>query len=57
MITSEGFGLIAELIAAASLIATLTGFAIKRSQLWLISVVIIFMILIVAVTMVIDSST
>jgi hypothetical protein len=57
MITSEGFGLIAELIAAAMLIATLIGFAITRSQLWLISVVITFMILIVAATIVIDSST
>ena len=54
MITSEGFGLIAELIAAAMLIATLTGFAITRSQPWLISVVITFMILIVAVTIVIE---
>jgi hypothetical protein len=57
MITSQGFGLIAELIAAVLLIAALTGFAIQRSQPWLIGLVIAFMILIVAMTIVVDSST
>jgi uncharacterized membrane protein YccC len=57
MITSQGFGLIAELIAAVLLIASLTGFAIQRSQPWLAGVAIAFMILIVAMTIVVDSST
>jgi hypothetical protein len=57
MITSQGFGLIAELIAAVLLIATLTGFVIQRSQPWLVGVAIAFMILIVAMAIVVDSST
>jgi hypothetical protein len=57
MITSEGFGLIAELIAAVLLIAALTGIAIQRSQAWLVGLVIAFMMLIVAMTVVVESST
>ncbi len=57
MITSQGFGLIAELIAAALLIAALTGLVIRRSQPWLVAVTIAFIILIVAMTIVVDSST
>jgi hypothetical protein len=57
MITSQGFGLIAELIAAVLLIAAFTGFTIQRSQPWLVGVAIAFMILIVAMTIVVDSST
>ena len=36
MITSQGFALIAELIAAALLIAALTGFTVRRSLPWLV---------------------
>jgi hypothetical protein len=56
MITSQGYGLIAELIATALLIAALTGFFVRRSKSWLAGVTMAFMILIVAATAVIDSS-
>lgn len=55
MITSQGYGLIAELIAAALLIATLTGLFVKRSRPWLVGVTIALVILAVAATMVIAS--
>jgi hypothetical protein len=57
MITSQGFGLITELIAAALLTATLAGFAVRRSQPWLVGVAIASIILVVAVTIVINSTT
>ncbi len=57
MITSQGFGLIAELIATVLLIAALIGFTVQRSQPWLVGAAIAFMILIVAVTIVIEPST
>ena len=57
MITSQGFGLIAELIAAALLIAALTGLIIRRSQPWLVGVTVALVILVVAVTIIINSST
>ncbi len=57
MITSQGFALIAELVAAVLLIAALSGFVIQRSQPWLVGVAIAFMILIVAMIIVADSST
>ena len=57
MITSQGYGLIAELIATALLIAALTGFFVQRSKPWLVGVTMAFMILIVAATVVIASST
>jgi len=57
MITSQGYGLIAELIATALLIAALTGFFVQRSKPWLVGVTMAFMILIVAATAVIASST
>ena len=57
MITSHGYGLIAELIAAALLLITLSGFAVQRSQSWLAGVAIAFVALIAAVTIVIQSST
>ena len=57
MITSQGYGLIAELIAAALLLITLSGFAVQRSQSWLAGVAIAFVALIAAVTIVIQSST
>jgi len=57
MITSQGYGLIAELIATASLITALAGFLIHRSKPWLVGVTMAFMLLIVAATAVIASST
>jgi uncharacterized protein YacL len=57
MITSEGFGLIAELIAAVLLIAAITGFAVRRTARWLLGVAITFTMLIAAVTILIESST
>ena len=57
MITSQGYGLIAELIATALLIAALTGFFVQRSKPWLVGVTMAFMILIVAATVIIASST
>jgi uncharacterized membrane protein YgaE (UPF0421/DUF939 family) len=57
MITSQGFGLIAELIAAASLIAALMGLIIRRSQPWLVGVTAALVILVAAVTIIINSST
>jgi hypothetical protein len=57
MVTSQGYGLIAELIATALLIATLIGFFVQRSKLWLVGVTMAFMLLIVTATLVIASST
>jgi hypothetical protein len=57
MITSQGFGLIAELIAAALLLITLAGFAVQRSPSWLAGVAIALVALVAAVTIVIQSST
>lgn len=57
MITSQGYGVIAELIATALLIAALTGFFVQHSKPWLVGVTMAFMILIVAATVVIASST
>ncbi len=57
MITSQGFALIAELVAAILLIAALSGFVFQRSQPWLVGVAIAFMILMVAMIIVADSST
>jgi F0F1-type ATP synthase assembly protein I len=57
MITSQGFGLMAELIAAALLIAALIGFTVQGSKPWLLGIGMAIVILIAAVTIVIDSST
>ena len=57
MVTSQGYGLIAELIATALLIATLIGFFVQRSKPWLVGVTMAFMLLIVTATLVIASST
>jgi multidrug efflux pump subunit AcrB len=57
MITSHEYGLIAELIAAALVIAALTGLFVQRSKPWMIGVTIPFVILTVAATVVIASST
>jgi glycerol uptake facilitator-like aquaporin len=57
MITPQGYGLIAELIATALLIAALTGLFVRRSKPWLVAVTIAFMILIVAVAVIVASST
>jgi hypothetical protein len=57
MITSQGYGLIAELLATALLIAALTGFFVQRSKPWLVGATMAFTILIVAATVLIASST
>ena len=57
IITSHGVGLIAELIATFLLIAALTGFMIKRSQPWLVSLVVATVILVAAVTIVVEATT
>jgi hypothetical protein len=57
MITAEGFGLIAELITAALLLVALTGFIVRRTRPWLVGVAITLAMLIMAVTIVIESST
>jgi membrane protein YdbS with pleckstrin-like domain len=57
MITSQGYGLIAELIAAALLIAALTGLFVHRSKPWPVGATMAFVILAVAATVVIASST
>jgi hypothetical protein len=57
MITSQGYGLIAELIAAALLIVALTGLFVQRSKRWLVGVTMAFVILTVAATVVIASLT
>jgi hypothetical protein len=57
MVTSQGYGLIAELIAIVLLIAALTGFCLQRSKPWLVGVSTAFMILVVAAMVVIASST
>jgi hypothetical protein len=57
MITSEGMGLIAELIAAVLLIAAVAGFAVRRTGPWLVGVGITFTMLIAAVALLIASST
>lgn len=57
MVTLQGFALIAELAAAIWLIVALAGFAISRTKPWLMGSAVAFIALIVAVTMLIESST
>lgn len=57
MITSQGYGLIAELTAAALLVAALTGLFVQRSKPWLVGVTMLVVILAVAAIVVIASST
>ena len=57
MITSQGYGLIAESIAAALLIVALSGLLVQRSKPWLVGVTMAFVILTAAATVVIASST
>jgi hypothetical protein len=57
MITSQEFGLIAELFTAVLLVAARTGFFVRRSQPWLVGAAIAFVILIFALTLIIDAST
>ena len=57
MITSEGIGLIAELIAAVLLIAAIFGFAVRRTGPWLVGVAITFTMLMAAATILIEAST
>jgi hypothetical protein len=57
MVTLQGFAIIAELAAAIWLIVALAGFGISRSKPWLMGSAIAFVALIVAVTVLIESST
>jgi hypothetical protein len=57
MVTLQGYALIAELAAAIWLIISLAGFGISRSKPWLMGSAVAFTALIVAVTMLIESST
>ena len=57
MVTLNGFALIAELTAVMWLIVALTGFGISRSKPWLVGSAAAFIVLIAAVTMLIESST
>jgi hypothetical protein len=57
MVTLQGFALIAELAAAILLIVALVGFGVSRSKPWLMGSAVAFVALIVAVTMLIESST
>jgi len=57
MITPKGAALIAELIAAASLVVGLTGFAIWRSKIWFAYSAAALAALIMVVTVLIDLST
>ena len=55
--TSQGYGLIAELLAVALLIAALIGLFVQRSKPWLVGVTMAFVILTAAATVVIAAST
>jgi hypothetical protein len=57
MITLQGYGLIAELIATTLLITALTGLFVQRSKPWLVGVTMAFVILTAAATVVIAAST
>jgi hypothetical protein len=57
MLTSQGFGLIVELFAAVLLVAALSGFFVRHSRPWLVGAAIAFVILIIAVTIIIEAST
>ena len=57
MVTLQGFALIAELTAALWLIVALAGFGISRSKPWLMGSAVAFIALIVAVAVLIESST
>ena len=57
MITPKGVALIAELIAAAWLIAGLFGFAVWRSKIWFACTAAAAVALIVVATALIDLST
>jgi hypothetical protein len=56
MITSYGLGLIAELIATVLLLVALTGFAIRRSQPWLVGVAVAMTLFVVAATIVVEAT-
>ena len=57
MITLNGFALIAEMASVIALIVALAGFGISRSKPWLVSSAVAFIVLIAAVTMLIELST
>jgi hypothetical protein len=57
MLTSRGFALIAELFTAVLLVVALSGFFVRHSRPWLIGAAIAFIALIVALAVIIDTST
>ena len=57
MVTLRGLALIVELAAAMLLIVAPAGFGLSRSKPWLMGSAVAFIALIVAVTMLIESST
>jgi hypothetical protein len=57
MVNLKGFALVAELVAVVWLVVALAGFCISRSKSWLAGSLLAFIVLIVAVTILIDSST
>ena len=57
MLTSQGLALIAELFAALLLIAALGGFSVRRSRPWLVGAAIAFVILVAALSVLIEAST
>ncbi len=57
MITLQGDALIAELIAGALLVIALAGFAISRRTIWLFGTMVALVLLLLTVTIVIESST
>lgn len=53
----EGIGLIGEIIAALTLVVTLVGFRVSRSQFWLVGSVIAFIVFMAAATIIVSSTT
>jgi hypothetical protein len=49
--------LIVELFAAILLIAALSGFCVRRSRPWLVGAAIAFVMLVAALTVIIDATT
>jgi hypothetical protein len=54
--SAEGIALIAELIAALTLAVALIGFRIRRSLPWLVGSIIAFVVLLAAVTIIVNST-
>jgi hypothetical protein len=54
--SEQGVALIAELVAALTLVAMLIGFRVSRSQLWLFGSIIAFIVFMAAATLVVSST-